>query len=353
MDEVNINKYLGQINPILIVPVLSAVVGAILVFVFGFKRPNEPRFQSNSSVDSLKKSKRKANNIKTENSVQSSKQQTVSSAKLSNSKKTSGETASNVTGKKTNDKLNSNNNNITNNNNNTNNKKKDDKKTEEKKSENGSPTKKLTNANKKINKESAPPANAKKLNKNSKKSEIIGEKPADFDDGNWFTVQSKSAKQKNKIEESNKSENLSPKASTQTSKQNAAKSKAAEADNKITEAAASTATAAPNNDSAVEISVVAADNVEAQPQQKQSSIDELTVKILEVTTIPPPVELKNPVDSIIEAAVEAKVEKPKPIVNAVADNELVDNAIAFDELGEWTDAKPDRKKGNKKKSRKD
>lgn len=38
--------------------------------------------------------------------------------------------------------------------------------------------------------------------------------------------------------------------------------------------------------------------------------------------------------------------------NANADTNT-DSAIAFDELGEWTDAKPDRKKGNKKKSRKD
>lgn len=48
--------------------------------------------------------------------------------------------------------------------------------------------------------------------------------------------------------------------------------------------------------------------------------------------------------------------KPVPFPIAVKNanaNANADSAIAFDELGEWTDAKPDRKKGNKKKSRKD
>lgn len=45
---------------------------------------------------------------------------------------------------------------------------------------------------------------------------------------------------------------------------------------------------------------------------------------------------------------------PYPIaVNSANANNNADSAIAFDELGEWTDAKPDRKRGNKKKSRKD
>lgn len=56
------------------------------------------------------------------------------------------------------------------------------------------------------------------------------------------------------------------------------------------------------------------------------------------------------VEPINEPAIgENQREKPIPSSVAVDSN----SAIAFDELGEWTDAKPDRKKGNKKKSRKD
>jgi len=196
MDEVNINKYLSQFNPLLILPVLSAVVGAILVFVFGFKRPNEPRFQATSSIDSLKKPKRKGNNVKNaDNAVQSSKQSNVSSAKVISGKKANDTAApAAVTNKKSATQEKSNNNNNTSSTNNNINK----KKTDDKKSENGSPTKKV--ASKKTGKEATAPAATNKKLKSSKNASADGqgkdEKPADFDDGGWFTVQSKSTKQK-------------------------------------------------------------------------------------------------------------------------------------------------------------
>lgn len=61
----------------------------------------------------------------------------------------------------------------------------------------------------------------------------------------------------------------------------------------------------------------------------------------------------------IQSIEEKQHAKPIPSPVAVnnsttnATNVNADSAIAFDELGEWTDAKPDRKKANKKKSRKD
>lgn len=347
MDEVNINKYLGQFNPILIVPVLSAVVGAILVFVFGFKRPNEPRFQSNSSSDSLKKSKRKANAVKSsENSVQTSKQTNASSAKVNSGKKANDASAT-VAGKKgaANEKPNSNNNNNTSSNNNNINK----KKTDEKKSDNGSPAKKA--ANKKIGKENQAPANKKqsKANKNNTSNEF-NEKPADFDDGGWFTVQSKSTKQKNKVDESagNATDNSSPK--PQPIKNNkSAKSAKVEPKQSTPPASVNELTAKVPETVVVEQSVVetkvndviveaAVPEVVAEPV-----IDEVKVQVVE----------KKAAATVAVPAAAAAVAQPAPVVADVVDNAVVDNAIAFDELGEWTDIKPDRKKGNKKKSRKD
>lgn len=64
-------------------------------------------------------------------------------------------------------------------------------------------------------------------------------------------------------------------------------------------------------------------------------------------------------NDVIEAIIKQPIEKKqeKSIPSAVVDNAITvaaNSAIAFDELGEWTDAKPDRKKGkDKKKSRKD
>lgn len=235
MDEININKYLAQFNPILVVPVLSAVVGAILVFVFGFKRQNEPRFTTASAIDSIKKSKRKSVNGKnTENAVQSSKQQqqNAASTKVNNAKKVNtnnnatAETSTSVMGKKMgaiNEKAV--NNNI--------NKKNSEKKSEEKKSDSGSPVKKVANA-KKITKEST--VNNKKLKANKKSSsEEHDEKPADFDGDGWFTVTKKQQKNKNENDgNGNKSENPSPKQSSSKSN-NHNKSKDAEVENKIVE----------------------------------------------------------------------------------------------------------------------
>lgn len=335
MDEVNI-KYLSQFNPILIVPVLSAVFGAIFVFLFGFKRPNEPRFQSSSSIDSLKKSKRKASDRKvSDNAIQSSKQQIVSSAKVSASKKATDAQAAIASKKGPNEKSSSNNNNTSSSNNNNISK----KKTDEKKSENGSPTKKV--ANKKTGKESTVPVSKKpKANKNlSSETNGYNEKPADFDDGGWFTVQSKSAKQKNKIDDSAGSqiENASPKSQgTKTNK--SSKSAKAEAkpilnelNNKSENLVAQQPAAEPKNNNAN-----AVDTPTLPPQEQTGAAN---------------VDNEPGVDVEVQENIEIQPVASVPI-KAAAPN-TTDNAIAFDEMGDWTDAKPDRKRGNKKKSRKD
>lgn len=342
MDEVNINKYLSQFNPLLILPVLSAVVGAIAVFLFGFKRPNEPRFASTSSIDSLKKSKRKANNLKNaDNAVQSSKQQNSTSAKVISGKKASDVATTAATNKKaaSNEKSgsSSNNNNTTSTTNNNINK----KKTDEKKSENGSPTKKV--ANKKIGKEAAAPAANKKTKSNkgaTADEQSYSKKPADFDDAGWFTVQSKGSKQKIKVDESaaNHTENQSPKPAAAKSNKS---SKGAKVENKPATTAATP---------------VIASELNGTPEnlvESQKSVEPSVAETLAQIAVSVPAIAEEPVaviakDNEIAAPI---VEIPTTTNDA---NAIVENAIAFDELGEWTDAKPDRKRGNnKKKSRKD
>lgn len=335
MDEVNINKYLSQFNPILIVPVLSAVVGAILVFVFGFKRPNEPRFQSNSSIDSLKKSKRKANTAKSSDAVQTSKQQNVpSSSKVSTGKKVTQDTTNATTGKKT-----SNNNNSINSNNNI-----SKKKTDEKKSENTSPAKKLVS--KKSGKESAVATNKKSKANNNSFEGGHDEKPADFDDGDWFTVQSK-GKQKNKADDvsGNQAENVSPKVqATKNSKQ----AKAAKAEVKPQLTTSPVTTNELNNGSN--------DLQQSFFESNEETNIELESNDNPLNTEKPAIAHEEPIvvaaSDIVEVVVEKRASAPVA-TEAVEVNVIADNAIVFDELGEWTDAKPDRKRGNKKKSRKD
>lgn len=346
MDEVNINKYLSQFNPLLILPVLSAVVGAIAVFLFGFKRPNEPRFASTSSIDSLKKSKRKANNVKNaDNAVQSSKQQNSTSAKVISGKKASDVATTAATNKKaaTNEKSgSSNNNNTTSTTNNNINK----KKTDEKKSENGSPTKKV--ANKKIGKEAAAPAANKKTKSNkgaTADEQSYSKKPADFDDAGWFTVQSKGSKQKNKVDESaaNNTENQSPKPAGAKSNKS---SKGAKVENKPV------ATATPVI--ASELNGTPENLVESQKSVEPSVAETLAPIAVSVPAIAEePVAVIAKVNEIAAPIVEKKQVAPAATTTNDA-NAIVENSIAFDELGEWTDAKPDRKRGNnKKKSRKD
>lgn len=346
MDEVNI-KYLSQFNPILIVPVLSAVVGAILVFVFGFKRPNEPRFQSSSTIDSLKKSKRKANTAKVSDSVvQSSKQPIVSSAKVGVGKKATDATV--VAGKKgpVSEKSSNNNNNTSSSNNNIN-----KRKTDEKKSENGSPSKKV--ANKKTGKESTIAVSKKsKANKNlSSESNGYNEKPADFDDGGWFTVQSKSTKQKNKVDDpvANQTENPSPK--VQGSKNNKS------AKGTKTEVKQSAAIVIDVNNVSENL---VAEQPSVEPKSNESAVDAPTLTPTPAptptsTVAPIPIAVDEPVAVVANEVLIQPVEKKTiaSVPRKSVELEIVDNAIAFDELGEWTDAKPDRKRGNKKKSRKD
>lgn len=369
MDEVNINKYLGQFNPILIVPVLSAVFGAILVFVFGFKRPNEPRFQSS---DSLKKSKRKANAAKSaENAVQSStKQSNASSAKVSSAKKAGGDASAGVVGKKGsgNEKSsgagssssNVNNNNTSSNNNNIN-----KKKTDEKKSENGSPAKKV--ANKKTGKDAAGPATANKKSKSNKLNasddKDLNEKPADFDDGGWFTVQSKSGKQKNKVDESagNAADaNSSPKA--QQTKANNKSAKSAKQSSTAVAVAAPPPPPTPAAGPAVNESenVVESSDVDQVTTtvelSKEVAIETAPINIaaeptaaINVDDIVDTVENEVATDAAAATTITATVPAAVPAIPVVDSS----STIAFDEMGDWTDAKPDRKRGNKKKTRKD
>ncbi|XP_031634572.1 putative uncharacterized protein DDB_G0277255 [Contarinia nasturtii] len=307
MNEVNINKYLSQFNPILIVPVLSTFV-AILVFLFGFKRPNEPRFQPNSSIDSIKKSKK-------------SKKTTDIAVAIANKKGS----------------VNSNNN-SSNSNNNVN-----KKKTDEKKSDNGSPTKKVLN--KKNIKESTNFVTKKsKTNKNnSSNSTEYGEKPADFDDGGWFTVQSKSAKQKNKVDDStnaNQTENSPPKV------QNTKNNKSSKIDTKQSIAAQVTSNA----------SEILLPDQQSKSEQ-QTNFDQ-SFNVAKAQVVEPVTAIEDqPADHVTNnVMVQAEIEK-KCTANVqldVADINVVANSgIAFDELEEWTDAKPDRKRANKKKTRKD
>lgn len=342
MDEVNI-KYLSQFNPILIVPVLSAFVGAILVFVFGFKRPNEPRFQSSSSIDPLKKSKRKATKI-SDNSVQSSKQQIVSSARVSAGKKAIDTTAT-VPNKKapTNEKSSNNNNNTSSSNNNNNINK---KKTDEKKSENGSPTKKV--ANKKTGKEVTVPVGKKsKANKNllSDGNGYI-EKPADFDDGSWFTVQSKSTKQKNKADDLTANQTESASVKVQGAKIN----KSAKGAKTETKQSAAPITSTELNNVAEQPAAESTSDVNAVDSLTPTPPSPPTTASIAIVDEPTVVVANIPVETVPIEAVEKKPIASVPLKAAELNTE---NAIAFDEMGEWTDAKPDRKRGNKKKSRKD
>lgn len=351
MDEVNI-KYLSQFNPILIVPVLSAVVGAILVFVFGFKRPNEPRFQSSSTIESLKKSKRKANTAKvSESAIQSSKQPIVSSAKVGAGKKATDATV--VAGKKgpVSEKSSNNNNNTSSSNNNIN-----KKKTDEKKSENGSPNKKV--ANKKTGKESTIAVSKKSKSNKNLLSESNGykEKPADFDDGGWFTVQSKSTKQKNKVDlvdlVGNQTENASPK--VQGTKNNKS-AKSAKAEVKQSAAIVTELNNVSEN--------LVAKQPAVEPKNNESAVDLPTPTPTPIpaptpttTLAPAPIATVDEPVAVVANEVLIQPAEKKPIASVPlksAELEIVDNAIAFDELGEWTDAKPDRKRGNKNKSRKD
>lgn len=340
MDNLNINKYLGQFNPILIVPVLSAVIGAILVFVFGFKRPHGTRIQS-SSTDSLKKSKKKPTNGLKENSIPTSnKLQIVQSSKLNkkpiidplNAKKQTVIDKSTV-------------------------KKKDDKKTDEKKIEQSSPSKKSNQLAKKQTKESPIAAgnlNAKnankKLNKKNGADVTDNKKPADFDDGDWFTVQSKGAKNKNKTDENGVklNENASPKSS-------ATKNQKTNVNNKQTTAVATIA-AGPV--------VPIADAIAALNAAVEAKVDPPTLVETTSSNGSPTDETSNvTVPEVVVAVVAAapavaSVAKKEPVITPIAkafasEMPTENEAIAFDELGEWTDAKPDRKKGNKKKSRKD
>lgn len=315
MDEVNINQYLSQFNPILIVPILSAVVGAILVFIFGFKRPNEPRFQSSSSVDSLKKSKRKANTTKiSDNNAQTPKLLT-SPAKVGTSKKPTSE------------KSNNNNNNINTSNNNGVNKKKND----EKNSENGSPTKKITN--KKTGKETTVSL-SKKLKTIKNTLSEYNEKPADFDDAGWFTVQSKSTKQKNKVDDSAGNQNGNPSPKVQGMKINKPpKNVKPEVKQFAIQVISGESTNVP-------------ENLMIKKQSAGQKIENgLTPTEDEKVVVA--VEAQPIFEMVEEKSSDASVP-----LNSV-DLQTVESVIVFDELGEWTDAKPDRKKGNKKKSRKD
>lgn len=283
MNEVNINKYLSQFNPILIVPVLSAVVGAILVFLFGFKRPNEPRFQS--SIDSIKKSKKSKKTIDSAVPVANKK---VSVTKI---------------------------------------------KTEEKKSENGSPTKK-TSSKKNVKELTNSIPKKSKTSKNNSADVTDSEKPADFDDIGWFTVQSKqskNAKQKNKIDDStvNHTENSSPKVQSAKNNKTAKSSK--------TETKQTSTQVTSNNTSEVSL-----------PEQ-QSTVDQ-SFNVTKTQAVEPVLAIKTIDGNGVVAKEEKKSTATIPL--ELADpNTVVENAIVFDELGEWT--KPDRKRANKKKLRKD
>lgn len=328
MDGVNINKYFGQFNPILIVPVLSAVIGAILVFVFGFRKTHGPKFSTSSNTDSLKRSKKKSTTTKPSGIQQSSKVQNAQSAKV-NKKEVPVETV--VTKPIA--------------------KKKEEKKTEEKRPENASPTKKAASVAKKTTAQEISPttaATSKKQKSNKKQlAAELGEKPADFDDGNWFTVQSKSTKKKDKSEETVVKSADGASASPPPT---APKSKSAEGktDKIVEKKPAEPITVAVESIVAVE-SVVAATPAKVEPA--------VIEKTAAVETVAP----AAPADVVEEEIVV--VAKPEPVVapvptpqNIVADVVEVEDQsnVAFDELGEWTDAKPDRKKGkDKKKSRKD
>jgi len=344
MDDILVNKYLGQFNPILIVPVLSAVVGAILVFVFGFKRPSEPRFQSTSSSDTLKKSKKK-NVGQNARSADLVSQTSSTSSKAQNN---------NATPQKSNKLLQ--------------NKRKDDKKTDDKKTD-GTPVKKPTQQ-KKSARDSPNATAANKKQKAGKKTAVEEreQKPADFDEGDWFTVQSKGSKKVNKTDETApgvNGETSSPKIEGGAkNKLNRAKigrvEKAEKSADKKNEDAVATETPVTNlkptpaevigetpatAEIKVEVPPVAPSVDAPVTAVTQPAVDEQTVPISEKKEeIPAKIKIRE------EKPIAANTVPAPPVVDDAA---YENSAIAFDELGEWTDAKPDRKRGNKKKSRKD
>lgn len=342
MDGVNINKYLGQFNPILIVPVLSAVIGAILVFVFGFRKPNEPKFVTGPSTDSLKRSKKKTNGTKQQDAAQqATKVQNAQSTKV-NKKVVSIETVApkKVVASVANEKSIG--------------KKKDEKKTEEKRSENGSPAKKVTPAAKKTIKESPPAVSATTVKKQKTNKKTVAEereqKPADFDDGGWFTVQSKGTKKVNKSDETSAKSTTDSASPTQAISKN--KSKSAKLVEKIVEKKTVESTLLVAE---TEGAVIVAEQIE--PKEKILVEEILIVTDAIAETVPvvvsPPVVPAVIVEDVIVVAAKPVAAAPKEIVAVAVSVPVEDSNVAFDELGEWTDAKPDRKRGNKKKSRKD
>lgn len=355
MDGVNINKYFGQFNPILIVPVLSAVIGAILVFVFGFKQANGPRFQTGSNTDSLKRSKKKANGTKQQDTTahQSSKVQNAQSTKVN--KKIVTETVAIKKIAAANEKP------IV--------KKKDEnKKTEDKGSENDSPAKKVTSVVKKSTKDSSLLAAvvANKKQKSIKKT-VADErepKPAGFDDGGWFTVQSKGNKKSTKTDETGAkgTENASPPQAASKTKSKSAKiektveKKAVEQNNAVAEGAATAAAAsaavatAAATAIAATAAIVIVENEEPTPNVfYAASVD--AEPIVESEPVVSPV-VETTLDEETVVAAKPTAVPPKEIVADVV-TPVENSTLVFDELGDWTDAKPDRKKGNKKKTRKD
>jgi len=162
---------------------------------------------------------------------------------------------------------------------------------------------------------------------------------------------------KNKVDDlaTNQTESASPKPAATNAKNNKS-TKGAKVETKPLAAAA--AVAATPVTIAVQENGTADNLVENQTSVAQNVVEN-SVDAPAAAAIPAPaVDVEEAIVVNAKAnEVTAHVAEKKqaaPVVPTTDDvNVVVENAIAFDELGEWTDAKPDRKRGNKKKSRKD
>jgi len=308
--------FLAAGNLLVLCPVIAVVAGVVLVFLFGFKQPSQPK-KFTSSSDSKAKAKKKD----TKKSLTSGAEKTSSTTEPLRK-----ERSAEVVAKK-------------------------------------SPTKEANQKKTPVRQETVKtPAKSKVAVKSTKKDKVKAEdavaqkKPDDFDDGSWFTVPTKSEKKKPKLEDVTSSPKPDSARAEQSivDKKNAKNSKQlkdqANKSKKEAEDAAAT--------KVLTVEKIISAPVITEPVPKTRSIvlneeDEQTAEIIEKineaivdVVIEPVVVQKQIVSKSISKKIvadrEEKVDEIKP----------VETNVAFDELADaWTDAKPTKK--NKKKVRKD
>lgn len=307
---------LAASNLLVLCPVIAVVAGVVLVFLFGFKQPSQPKKFTPAS-DSNKKPKKKD----TKKPVTSGSAEKTSSPNEPSKK----ERATEVAAKK-------------------------------------SPTKEVNQKKAPARQENVKTQNKSKVavkstKKDKEKAEPVQKKPDDFDDGSWFTVPTKGEKKRPKLEDvtsSPKPETVRVEQSI-VDKKNAknAKQLKDQANKSKKEAEDAAATSAATKVLQVEKIISVTETVPKTRSTVLNEEDKQTAEIIEKiheaiadVVIEPVVVQQQIVSKSISKKIvadrEEKVDEIKP----------VESNVAFDELADaWTEAKPTKK--NKKKVRKD